>query len=30
MENNTVNMHKKDDMLLGITSKMDTKTIMGD
>lgn len=30
MENNTVNMHKKDDMLLGITSKMDTKTIIDD
>ena len=30
MENNTVNVHKKDDVLLGITSKMNTKTIMDD
>lgn len=30
MENDTVNMHKKDDVLLGITSKMNTKTIMND
>lgn len=30
MEINIVNMHKKDDVLLGITSKMNTKTIMDD